>query len=88
MHENLHKNVFLWRAIKATNVLQLYTAIFIPYMDFKSILNDGQVLLDCIRFSQFWCPNAFFPQIQQGPGPNFRKVGQSLKHVVQSFRMH
>ena len=36
MHENLHKNVnendfheFLWWAIQATNMLQLYTANFL-----------------------------------------------------------
>ena len=29
-------------------------------------------------FSNFGGPNAFFPQIQQAPGPNFRKVGKSM----------
>ena len=33
------------------------------------------------RFSQFDGRKCFFPQIQQAPGPDFRKVGKSLQSL-------
>ena len=79
MHETLHKNVnenmfsftflcnFPWRAIKATNMLQLYTANF---------LNGGPVLVFPIMVQML------FSQIQQASGPDFRMVGKSLIPTV------
>ena len=84
LHEKLHKNMnentfsftfyanfheIIWRAIKATNIIQLYTAYFL-YV-FESILNGSKVF-------PILMVEMLLSQIQQAPGPNFRKVGKSL----------
>ena len=85
IHENLHKNVnenmfsftflckfswVLWRAIKATNMWQLYTANF----NLFKMATEYQ-------FAPILMVQRLFPHIQQAPGPNFRTVGKSLRLV-------
>ena len=82
IHEYLHKNVnedmfsftflckfplVLRRAIKATNILQLYAANF--HLKWRS---------SSFRLQQFF-PILMVSKIQQAPGPDFRKVGKSLQ---------
>ena len=53
--------------------------LLISYMVFNPFEMAAQLFLDFIKFSQFWWSKCFFlSQIQQAPGPDFRKVGKSL----------
>ena len=64
-------------AIEATNMLQFYTAIFLyPWLEINLKLRSSSFRLHQV-FPTIEGPNAFF-QIQQAPGPDFRKVGTSL----------
>ena len=69
---------FLWRAIKGTNRLQLYTAnisymVFNPFWCFSSFRLHQ--IFQCLMIQ------LFFSQIQQAPCTYFRKVGKSLSLV-------
>ena len=71
-HSHFYANyqLVLWKAIKATNMLQLYTTNFLyPWLWMD---------LDFIQFSKLWWFKCFYSQFQQAPGPVFRNVGKSL----------
>ena len=72
MQENLQFfaifHEFLWRAIKATNMLQLYTANFL-----YSLLIHLKLWSSSFRLNQVFpilMIQMLFPQIQQAPGPD------------------
>ena len=46
---------------------------------FLSILNGGSVLIDCNQIFPILMIQMLCSQIQQAPGPDFRKVGKSLE---------
>ena len=67
-YANFHE--FLWWAIKATIMLQLYTAYFLRICFNPFNIAELSVLLDYIKFAQFWWPkpkfNSPWPQLQKG----------------------
>ena len=82
MHENLYKNVNenMWKQDKFLwDMLQLCTANFLyGFNPFKMAVH---FFWTASSFLNFDGPNAF-PQVQQAPGPDFKKVGKSLRSLA------
>ena len=91
MHENLHKNVN--KNMFSFTFLCTFSGVFdwqlkqqiceaLDYLFLKWLLIHLKWWSSSFRPYQIFpifMVQMFFPQIQQAPGPNFRKVGKSLK---------
>ena len=83
MHENVNENMFSKICFHSHFYANFHEFFYAGQLSKKHVTalhisNGSPVLLDCIKFSKFSWSKCFFPQIQQAPGPNFRKVRKSL----------
>ena len=70
-----HSHLYaIFHVFYGVQLKQLYT------FDFLYVFNPFKMTVQ-FRFSQFDGGKCFFPQIQQTPGPDFRKVGKSLQSL-------
>ena len=72
-----------YRYMKICIKMWMKTCLHSHFRQFFMCFYDGQLKQQIcnpfkITFPDFDVPNAFFSQIQQAPGPDFRKVGKSL----------